>query len=91
MVLLLTKRTSELAIWNCLVAMPQSSVVCRHSSPREARADELGKYFEVRYFLNVIVGSAHTSVSVSLSPIRLTSSRKLVTVQLPIVLIHMVS
>lgn len=34
-----------------------------------------GKYFEVRYFLNIIVGnSAHT---------------KLVTVQLPIVLIHM--
>ncbi|KAL1797819.1 hypothetical protein ACET3X_004425 [Alternaria dauci] len=35
---------------------------------------EIGKYFEVRYFLNVIIASTHT---------------KLVTVQLPIVLIHM--
>ena len=24
--------------------------------------DKLGKYFEVRYFLNIIVGSAHSSV-----------------------------
>ncbi|CAI6333080.1 unnamed protein product [Periconia digitata] len=36
--------------------------------------NQSGKYFEVRYFLNVIIGSAHT---------------KLVAVQLPIVLIHM--
>jgi len=49
-----------------------------------------GKYFEVRYFLNVIVASGHTLVLAFLSPTKLISRRKLVTVQLPIVLIHMV-
>lgn len=44
----------------------------------------------MRYFLNVIVGSAHTSVPALYPPIKLTFASKLVTVQLPIVLIHMV-
>ncbi|KAF1924522.1 uncharacterized protein M421DRAFT_72129 [Didymella exigua CBS 183.55] len=47
---------------------------CDLEVPRGHATVKCGKYFEVRYFLNVIVGSAHT---------------KLVTVQLPIVLIHM--
>lgn len=37
-----------------------------------------------------MVGSAHTSVFVCISTTQLIVSRKLVTVQLPIVLIHMV-
>ncbi|KAJ8112480.1 hypothetical protein OPT61_g5157 [Boeremia exigua] len=47
---------------------------CDLEVPRGHATVKCGKYFEVRYFLNVIVGSAHT---------------RLVTVQLPIVLIHM--
>ncbi|KAL6157919.1 hypothetical protein ACJBU6_03729 [Exserohilum turcicum] len=47
---------------------------CDLEVPRGHATVKCGKYFEVRYFLNVIVCSAHT---------------KLVTVQLPIVLIHM--
>ncbi|KAH7402282.1 hypothetical protein DE146DRAFT_780714 [Phaeosphaeria sp. MPI-PUGE-AT-0046c] len=47
---------------------------CDLELPRGHATVKCGKYFEVRYFLNVIVSSAHT---------------KLVTVQLPIVLIHM--
>ncbi|KAL6709321.1 hypothetical protein ACN47E_001728 [Coniothyrium glycines] len=47
---------------------------CSLDVPRGHATVKCGKYFEVRYFLNVIVGSTHT---------------KLVTVQLPIVLIHM--
>ncbi|KAF2875415.1 hypothetical protein BDV95DRAFT_602851 [Massariosphaeria phaeospora] len=47
---------------------------CDLEVPRGHATVKCGKYFEVRYFLNVIVGSSHS---------------KLVTVQLPIVLIHM--
>ncbi|PVH93212.1 hypothetical protein DM02DRAFT_243818 [Periconia macrospinosa] len=47
---------------------------CHLEVPRGHATVKCGKYFEVRYFLNVIIGSAHT---------------KLVAVQLPIVLIHM--
>ncbi|KAF2030600.1 hypothetical protein EK21DRAFT_111691 [Setomelanomma holmii] len=47
---------------------------CDLELPRGHATVKCGKFFEVRYFLNVIVGSNHT---------------KLVTVQLPIVLIHM--
>jgi hypothetical protein len=46
--------------------MEQSSVVCLHHIGIPTYAHDLGKYFEVRYFLNVIVGSAHTSVIYSL-------------------------
>lgn len=54
--------------------------------------NQTGKYFEVRYFLNVIVGSAHTLVVCTLTNrLALKLNRKLVTVQLPIVLIHMVN
>ncbi|KAF2101892.1 hypothetical protein NA57DRAFT_35010 [Rhizodiscina lignyota] len=42
--------------------------------PRGHATVKCGKYFEVRYFLNITIGTTHT---------------KLVTVQLPIVLIHM--
>lgn len=39
-----------------------------HVTPR---LTAIGKYFEVRYFLNVIVGSTHTSAfPASLSPIK---------------------
>jgi len=55
-----------------------------------ATADNVGKYFEVRYFLNVMVSSTHTSVSEASFMLSLTCLRKMVTVQLPIVLIHMV-
>lgn len=55
------------------------------------RLTQKGKYFEVRYFLNVTVGSSHTyGDSFARSPFALTPLSKLVTVQLPIVLIHMV-
>ncbi|KAH3932060.1 hypothetical protein HBI56_185980 [Parastagonospora nodorum] len=47
---------------------------CDLELPRGLGTVKCGKYFEVRYFLNVIVSSTHT---------------KLVIVQLPIVLIHM--
>ncbi|KAG9191145.1 hypothetical protein G6011_09233 [Alternaria panax] len=55
--------------WNGVSAHQTHIRTCDLEIPRGH-----GKYFEVRYFLNVIVASAHT---------------KLVTVQLPIVLIHM--
>lgn len=42
--------------------------------PRGHATVKCGKFFEVRYFLNILVGTSHT---------------KLATVQLPIVLIHM--
>jgi hypothetical protein len=45
--------------------------------PRGQATIRCGKYFEVRYFLNIIIGT--------------TSKPKLVTVQLPIVLIHITS
>ena len=70
--------------------MLRSGVVSPRTIMHMSQADVLGKYFEVRYFLNVVVGSAHTSVVAPFLPIKLTPLRRLVTVQLPIVLIHMV-
>ncbi|KAF1842897.1 uncharacterized protein K460DRAFT_290980 [Cucurbitaria berberidis CBS 394.84] len=60
--------------WHGVPAHQTHIRTCDLEVPRGHATVKCGKYFEVRYFLNVIVGSAHT---------------KLVTVQLPIVLIHM--
>ncbi|KAF2476885.1 uncharacterized protein BDR25DRAFT_321448 [Lindgomyces ingoldianus] len=60
--------------WNGVPAHNTHIRTCDLEVPRGHATVKCGKYFEVRYFLNVIVGSSHT---------------KLVTVQLPIVLIHM--
>lgn len=60
--------------WHGVTAHQTQIRTCNLEIPRGHATVKCGKYFEVRYFLNVIVSSAHT---------------KLVTVQLPIVLIHM--
>ncbi|KAF2125755.1 hypothetical protein P153DRAFT_299551 [Dothidotthia symphoricarpi CBS 119687] len=60
--------------WHGVPAHQTHTRTCDLEVPRSHATVKCGKYFEVRYFLNVIVGSAHT---------------KLVTVQLPVVLIHM--
>ncbi|ORY14919.1 hypothetical protein BCR34DRAFT_478641 [Clohesyomyces aquaticus] len=60
--------------WNGVPAHNTHMRTCDLEVPRGHATVKCGKYFEVRYFLNVVVSSAH---------------KKLVTVQLPIVLIHM--
>ncbi|KAK3197495.1 hypothetical protein GRF29_216g417486 [Pseudopithomyces chartarum] len=60
--------------WHGVPAHSSHIRTCDLEVPRGHATVKCGKYFEVRYFLNVIVGTSHT---------------KLVTVQLPIVLIHM--
>ncbi|KAF2824997.1 hypothetical protein CC86DRAFT_395356 [Ophiobolus disseminans] len=60
--------------WHGVLAHQTHIRTCDLEVPRGHATVKCGKYFEVRYFLNVIVSSAHT---------------KLVAVQLPIVLIHM--
>ncbi|KAF2686007.1 hypothetical protein K458DRAFT_298358 [Lentithecium fluviatile CBS 122367] len=60
--------------WHGVPAHHTHIRTCDLEVPRGHGTVKCGKYFEVRYFLNVIVGSSHT---------------KLVSVQLPIVLIHM--
>jgi hypothetical protein len=60
--------------WNGVPAYSSDLRTCDMELPRGYATVKCGKFFEVRYFLNVIVSSSHT---------------KLVTVQLPIVLIHM--
>ncbi|ENI09325.1 hypothetical protein COCC4DRAFT_126977 [Bipolaris maydis ATCC 48331] len=60
--------------WHGVAAGQTHLRTCDLEVPRGHATVKCGKYFEVRYFLNVIVCSAHT---------------RLVTVQLPIVLIHM--
>ncbi|KAJ4304578.1 hypothetical protein N0V90_000104 [Kalmusia sp. IMI 367209] len=60
--------------WHGVSAHNTHIRTCDLEVPRGHATVKCGKYFEVRYFLNVIVGTSHT---------------KLVTVQLPIVLIHM--
>ncbi|KAF1832218.1 hypothetical protein BDW02DRAFT_604875 [Decorospora gaudefroyi] len=60
--------------WHGVAAHQTHIRTCDLEVPRGHATVKCGKYFEVRYFLNVIVSSAHT---------------KLVAVQLPIVLIHM--
>ncbi|KAL5388802.1 hypothetical protein DPSP01_002907 [Paraphaeosphaeria sporulosa] len=60
--------------WHGVPAHTSHVRTCDIEVPRGHATVKCGKYFEVRYFLNVIVGTSHT---------------KLVTVQIPIVLIHM--
>lgn len=60
--------------WHGVPAHSTHIRTCDLEVPRGHATVKCGKYFEVRYFLNVVVGTSHT---------------KLVTVQLPIVLIHM--
>ncbi|KAF1971277.1 hypothetical protein BU23DRAFT_471373 [Bimuria novae-zelandiae CBS 107.79] len=60
--------------WHGVPAHSSHIRTCDLEVPRGHATVKCGKHFEVRYFLNVIVGTSHT---------------KLVTVQLPIVLIHM--
>lgn len=78
----------------CDLEIPRghATVKCGMSVTKSYRhhTNGLGKYFEVRYFLNVIVCSAHTLACTYILLIKLTCPRKLVTIQLPIVLIHMV-
>jgi hypothetical protein len=62
--------------WNGVDAHATDMRTCELELPRGHATVRCGKYFEVRYFLNVTV---------------FISTTKLVTVQLPIVLIHMVS
>ncbi|KAF2757872.1 hypothetical protein EJ05DRAFT_438960, partial [Pseudovirgaria hyperparasitica] len=60
--------------WSGIAAHTTEIRTCDLELPRGHATVKCGKFFEVRYFLNVVVSSAHT---------------KLVTIQLPIVLIHM--
>ncbi|OSS53922.1 hypothetical protein B5807_01178 [Epicoccum nigrum] len=60
--------------WHGVPAHHTHVRTCDLELPRGHATIKCGKYFEVRYFLNVVVCSTHT---------------RLVTVQLPIVLIHM--
>ncbi|KAH7382333.1 hypothetical protein BKA66DRAFT_586242 [Pyrenochaeta sp. MPI-SDFR-AT-0127] len=60
--------------WHGVPAHHTHIRTCDLEVPRGYATVKCGKYFEVRYFLNVTIGTAHT---------------KLVTVQLPIVLVHM--
>lgn len=60
--------------WHSVPAHQTHVRTCDLEVPRGHATVKCGKFFEVRYFLNVIVSSMHT---------------KMVTVQLPIVLIHM--
>ncbi|KAE9982841.1 hypothetical protein EG328_010580 [Venturia inaequalis] len=60
--------------WNGISAHTSDMRTCDLELPRGHATVKCGKFFEVRYFLNVIVSASHS---------------KLITVQLPIVLIHM--
>lgn len=60
--------------WNGIPAHTSDMRTCDLELPRGHATVKCGKFFEVRYFLNVIVSASHS---------------KVITVQLPIVLIHM--
>ena len=63
MAYLLITRTFGPVIWSYLAVMPQLSVVRNcffHFQIDDT--NHTGKYFEVRYFLNVVVCSTHTLV-----------------------------
>ncbi|TID24201.1 hypothetical protein E6O75_ATG02566 [Venturia nashicola] len=60
--------------WNGIPAHTSDMRTCDLELPRGHATVKCGKFFEVRYFLNVIVSASHS---------------KFITVQLPIVLIHM--
>jgi len=60
--------------WNGIPADTSDIRTCDLELPRGHATVKCGKYFEVRYFLNIIISASHS---------------KVITVQLPIVLIHM--
>lgn len=60
--------------WNGVEAYTSDTRTCDLDLPRGHATVKCGKYFEVRYFLNITVSTSHS---------------KLVSVQLPIILIHM--
>lgn len=60
--------------WAGVPSYSSDTRTCDLELPRGHATVKCGKYFEVRYFLNVIVSASHS---------------KIITVQLPIVLIHM--
>ncbi|KAF2091812.1 hypothetical protein K490DRAFT_12751, partial [Saccharata proteae CBS 121410] len=60
--------------WQGVSAHTTDTRTCDLELPRGHATVKCGKFFEVRYFLNIIASSTHT---------------KLVSVQLPVVLIHM--
>ena len=60
--------------WNGVLPYTTDLRTCNLELPRGHATIKCNKYFEVRYYLNIIIGSSH---------------QKLVTVQLPIILIHM--
>ncbi|KAI9672806.1 MAG: hypothetical protein M1831_000241 [Alyxoria varia] len=64
--------------WNGVLPHTSDLRTCHLELPRGHATIKCNKYFEVRYYLNVVVGSRSTG-----------HSSKLVTVQLPIILIHM--
>ncbi|KIW06346.1 uncharacterized protein PV09_02808 [Verruconis gallopava] len=72
----LSKSTMKQGVggWNGVAAHSSDTRTWDLEIPRGHATVRCGKYFEVRYFLNVIAGTSHS---------------KIITVQLPIVLIHM--
>ena len=60
--------------WSGVAAYSSDTRTCDLELPRGHATVKCGKYFEVRYFLNIVVSTSHS---------------KSITVQLPIVLIHM--
>ncbi|KAK4982385.1 hypothetical protein LTR66_009299 [Elasticomyces elasticus] len=74
----LTKSTLKYGThgWNGVTAYSSETRMCDLDLPRGHATVKCGKYFEVRYFINVTASTAH---------------KNLVVVQLPIILIHMVS
>lgn len=60
--------------WSGVAAYSTDTRTCDLELPRGHATVKCGKYFEVRYFLNIVVSTSHS---------------KSITVQLPIVLIHM--
>jgi hypothetical protein len=60
--------------WAGVAAYSSDTRTCDLELPRGHATVKCGKYFEVRYFLNIVVSTSHS---------------KSITVQLPIVLIHM--
>lgn len=60
--------------WSAVEAYGTTTRTCELDIPRGHATVKCGKFFEVRYFLNISVSTSHT---------------KLISIQLPIILIHM--
>jgi hypothetical protein len=73
---ILTKSVLKIGMngWNGVLSHSSDIRTCDLELPRGHATVKCGKYFEVRYFLNVVASTSHN---------------KSITVQLPIVLIHM--